>query len=146
MAPRAGKSASLATVPAQCKTPVHARHESSAQPRRRHGRDATIAARIRGRPRYRGGLFRKVTASLPLREPGHPMLRLSSVRYRPLMWCLTVFLVVSTLTRAVLLAAAGTGVPMNPLYWLDLFGIGLGFDLLTFVYFAWPLVLLLWLL
>jgi phosphoglycerol transferase MdoB-like AlkP superfamily enzyme len=69
-----------------------------------------------------------------------------SVRYRPLAWLLIVFLVISTATRAVLLVAAGSGVPANPVYWLDAFGIGLGFDLLTFVYFAWPLVLLLWLL
>jgi phosphoglycerol transferase MdoB-like AlkP superfamily enzyme len=74
------------------------------------------------------------------------MLHSTSVRYRPLVWLLIVFLVISTATRAVLLVAAGSGVPANPLYWLDAFGIGLGFDLLTFIYFSWPLVLLLWLL
>jgi phosphoglycerol transferase MdoB-like AlkP superfamily enzyme len=39
----------------------------------------------------------------------------------------------------------GSGVPPNPLYWLYAFGVGLGYDLVTFVYFAWPLVLFLWL-
>src|SRR4249919_1790963 len=73
-------------------------------------------------------------------------LRSLTPRYRPLAWLLVVFLVISTATRVVLLGAAGSGVPINPLYWLDVFAIGLGFDLLTFVYFAWPLVLLLWLL
>lgn len=67
-------------------------------------------------------------------------------RYRPLAWLLAVFLAVSTLTRLVLLIDAGVGVPANPLNWIDVFAIGLAFDLLTFVYFAWPLVLLLWLL
>ena len=46
----------------------------------------------------------------------------------------------------VLLVAAGSGVPIRVGYWLVLFVIGFGYDLLTFVYFAWPLVLLLWLL
>src|SRR6476619_417457 len=73
-------------------------------------------------------------------------LRSLTSRYRPLAWLLVVFLVISTATRVVLLGAAGSGVPVNPLYWLDVFAIGLGFDLPTFVYFAWPLVLLLWLL
>ena len=45
-----------------------------------------------------------------------------------------------------LLVATGPGVPANPLYWLDAFGMGLGYDLLAFVYLAWPLVLVLWLL
>src|SRR6476620_12106208 len=73
-------------------------------------------------------------------------LRSLTSRYRPLAWLLVVFLVISTATRVVLLGAAGSGVPVNPLYWLDVFAIGFGFDLLTFVYFAWPLVLLLWVL
>ena len=67
-------------------------------------------------------------------------------RYRPLAWLSVVFLVVSTATRLVLLVAAGSGVPASASHWLMVFGIGLAFDLLTFVYFAWPLVLLLWLL
>jgi len=72
--------------------------------------------------------------------------RSTSSRYRPLAWLLFVFVAVSTLTRITLLVAAGQGVPATPMHWLTVFGIGLGYDLLTFVYFAWPLVLLLWLL
>ncbi|MEO6264218.1 MAG: LTA synthase family protein, partial [Luteimonas sp.] len=67
-------------------------------------------------------------------------------RYRPLAWLLAVYLAVSTLTRLALLVTAGRGVPASAGHWLSVFGIGLGYDLLTFVYFAWPLVLLLWLL
>ena len=50
------------------------------------------------------------------------------------------------LTRLALLIATGSGVPASPGYWLYAFAVGLGYDLLAFVYFAWPLVLLLWLL
>ena len=67
-------------------------------------------------------------------------------RYRPLAWLLAVFLAVSALTRLVLLVKTGAGVPPSPGTWLSIFLIGLGYDLLTFVYFAWPLVLLLWVL
>jgi len=74
--------------------------------------------------------------------PLHPV----ATRYRPLAWVLAIFLAASTLTRLVLLVAAGSGVPARPGYWLDVFGIGFAYDLLAFVYFAWPLVLLLWLL
>jgi len=74
--------------------------------------------------------------------PLHPV----AARYRPLAWLLAIFLAVSTLTRLVLLVAAGSGVPARPGYWLDVLGIGFAYDLLAFVYFAWPLVLLLWLL
>lgn len=65
-------------------------------------------------------------------------------RYRPLAWLLVVFAAVSALTRLVLLVKAGAGVPPSLESWLSIFLIGLGYDLLTFVYFAWPLVLLLW--
>ena len=73
-------------------------------------------------------------------------LRPIAPRYRPLAWLLAIFLCVSTTTRLVLLMVAGSGVPASAVHWLSVFGIGMGFDLLTFVYFAWPLVLLLWLL
>ncbi|MFL6592242.1 MAG: LTA synthase family protein [Luteimonas sp.] len=73
-------------------------------------------------------------------------LRPIATRYRPLAWLMAVFLAVSTLTRLVLLVAASSGVPARPGAWLDVFGIGFAYDLLAFVYFAWPLVLLLWLL
>jgi phosphoglycerol transferase MdoB-like AlkP superfamily enzyme len=67
-------------------------------------------------------------------------------RFRPLLWLGTCFLAISALTRLALLAATGSGVPVSPGLWLYAFGVGLGYDLLAFVYFAWPLVLLLWLL
>ena len=67
-------------------------------------------------------------------------------RFRPLLWLGLCFLSVSALTRLALLIATGSGVPASPGYWLYAFAVGLGYDLLTFVYFAWPLVLLLWLL
>jgi phosphoglycerol transferase MdoB-like AlkP superfamily enzyme len=56
-----------------------------------------------------------------------------------------VFLGIATLTRLALLIATGSGIPASPGYWLYAFVVGLGYDVLTFVYFAWPLVLLLWL-
>ncbi len=67
-------------------------------------------------------------------------------RFRPLLWLGIVFLAVSTLTRLALLVATGSGVPVSVASWFYAFGVGLGYDLLTFVYFAWPLVLVLWLL
>ncbi|MEO5629522.1 MAG: LTA synthase family protein [Thermomonas sp.] len=67
-------------------------------------------------------------------------------RFRPLLWLGICFLSVSMLTRLALLIATGSGVPASPGYWLYAFAVGLGYDLLAFVYFAWPLVLLLWLL
>ena len=67
-------------------------------------------------------------------------------RFRPLVWLGACFLVISTLTRLALLVATGSGVPVSPGAWLYLFAVGLGYDLLAFVYFAWPLLLLLWLL
>lgn len=67
-------------------------------------------------------------------------------RFRPLLWLGACFLAVCALTRLALLIQTGSGVPVSPGYWLYAFGIGLGYDLLSFVYFASPLVLLLWLL
>ena len=67
-------------------------------------------------------------------------------RLRPLLWLGVAFVAVSTLTRLVLLIAAGSGVPATLGNWAYLFGVGLGYDLLAFVYFAWPLVLVLWVL
>ena len=69
-----------------------------------------------------------------------------STRFRPLLWLATCFLALSTLTRLALLLATGVGVPASPVAWLYLFGVGSGYDLLALVYFATPLVLLLWLL
>ncbi|HJU25095.1 MAG TPA: LTA synthase family protein, partial [Rhodanobacteraceae bacterium] len=66
-------------------------------------------------------------------------------RFRPLLWLGACFLAISFATRLILLLMTGSGVPPNPLYWLYAFGVGLGYDVVTFVYFAWPLVLFLWL-
>jgi phosphoglycerol transferase MdoB-like AlkP superfamily enzyme len=66
-------------------------------------------------------------------------------RFRPLWWLGLSYLVIGALTRIVLLVMTGDGVPLNPLYWLYAFGIGAGYDLVTFLYVAWPLVLFLWL-
>lgn len=68
------------------------------------------------------------------------------MRFRPLQWLLLVFLACSTATRIALLAATGMGVPVSAQAWGYVFMVGLGYDLVAFVYFAWPLVLLLWLL
>ena len=66
-------------------------------------------------------------------------------RFRPLLWLAVCFLAIAFVTRLILLLMTGSGVPPNPLDWLYAFGVGLGYDLVTFVYFAWPLVLFLWL-
>jgi phosphoglycerol transferase MdoB-like AlkP superfamily enzyme len=62
-----------------------------------------------------------------------------------LLWLGVCFLAISFLTRLILLLMTGSGVPPNPVDWVYAFGVGLGYDLVTFVYFAWPLVLFLWL-
>lgn len=74
-----------------------------------------------------------------------PIRSMSRSRFLPLAWLGGCFLVISTLTRATLLVATGSGVPASAGNWLYVFGVGLGYDLLTFLYFGWPLVLLLWL-
>jgi phosphoglycerol transferase MdoB-like AlkP superfamily enzyme len=66
-------------------------------------------------------------------------------RFRPLLWLGTCFLAIAFVTRLILLLMTGSGVPPNPIDWLYAFGVGLGYDLVTFVYFAWPMVLFLWL-
>ena len=67
-------------------------------------------------------------------------------RLRPLAWLFAVFMAVSTLTRLGLRLATGAATQASPLTDLRVFAVGFGYDLLTFVYFAWPLVLLLWVL
>ena len=66
-------------------------------------------------------------------------------RFRPLWWLAISYVLIGALTRIALLFMAGNGVPYNPLYWSYAFGVGLVYDLITFVYIAWPLVLYLWL-
>jgi phosphoglycerol transferase MdoB-like AlkP superfamily enzyme len=66
-------------------------------------------------------------------------------RFRPLWWLGISYLVIGVVTRIALLFMTGRGVPLNPLYWLYAFGIGAAYDLVTFLYVAWPLLLFLWL-
>jgi len=66
-------------------------------------------------------------------------------RFRPLLWLGIVFLAIAFVTRVALLAMSGHEVPHTPLNLLYAFGVGLGYDLITFIYVAWPLVLFLWL-
>lgn len=66
-------------------------------------------------------------------------------RFRPLWWLGITFLVICFITRIALLVMSGHNVSPNPLNWLYAFGVGLGYDLITFVYLAWPMVLFLWL-
>ncbi|WNL46756.1 sulfatase-like hydrolase/transferase [Dyella sp. BiH032] len=75
-----------------------------------------------------------VSSASPLRQ-----------RFRPLWWLALVYVVLGAITRVALLVMSGQGVPHNPLYWAYAFGVGLGYDLVTFVYVAWPMVLFLWL-
>ncbi len=66
-------------------------------------------------------------------------------RFRPLLWLAITFVAISFVTRVVLLVMSGGNVTHTPLNLLYAFGVGLGYDLVTFIYFAWPLVLFLWL-
>lgn len=85
-------------------------------------------------------LFRDCAALESVLQPAHPLWQ----RFRPLAWLGAWFLAISTLTRLALLIATGPGVPASVAYWLRAFGIGLAYDLLTFAYFALPVLLLLW--
>ena len=73
-----------------------------------------------------------VSSASPLRQ-----------RFRPLWWLAFAYLALGAVTRVALLVMAGKGVPHNPLYWAYAFGVGLGYDLVTFIYLAWPMVLFL---
>ncbi|KQX96320.1 sulfatase [Rhodanobacter sp. Root480] len=66
-------------------------------------------------------------------------------RFRPLLWLGIVFLAIAFVTRVVLLVMSGAEVPHTPGNLLYAFGVGLGYDLITFIYVAWPMVLFLWL-
>jgi phosphoglycerol transferase MdoB-like AlkP superfamily enzyme len=66
-------------------------------------------------------------------------------RFRPLWWLAITFVAISFVTRVVLLIMSGNEVPHTPLNLLYAFGVGFGYDLITFIYVAWPLVLFLWL-
>ncbi|MEP7186432.1 MAG: sulfatase-like hydrolase/transferase [Rhodanobacter sp.] len=66
-------------------------------------------------------------------------------RFRPLLWLAIVFLAIAFATRVTLLIMSGHEVAHTPSNLLYAFGVGLGYDLITFIYFAWPMVLFLWL-
>jgi phosphoglycerol transferase MdoB-like AlkP superfamily enzyme len=66
-------------------------------------------------------------------------------RFRPLLWLAITFVAISFVTRVVLLIMSGHEVPHTPLNLLYAFGVGFGYDLITYIYVAWPLVLFLWL-
>ena len=67
-------------------------------------------------------------------------------QFRPVLWLGVCFLMITTLTRLALLIATASGVPVDLGNYAFVFSVGLGYDLLAFVYYALPLVLLLWLL
>jgi phosphoglycerol transferase MdoB-like AlkP superfamily enzyme len=66
-------------------------------------------------------------------------------RFRPLLWLGITFIAITLVTRVALLVMSGADVPHGPLNLLYSFGVGLGYDLITFIYVAWPMVLFLWL-
>lgn len=74
--------------------------------------------------------------------PDHPVWQ----RFRPLFGLVAVLLLVSFVTRGVLASRLPEGIGLSLGDWLYIFGVGLGYDLLAAVYYAWPLVLCLWLL
>jgi phosphoglycerol transferase MdoB-like AlkP superfamily enzyme len=71
------------------------------------------------------------------------MLRIPPGRFRPLAWLALVFLALAALTRVALLAAVPDAAALPPGQVVRAFAVGLGYDVLAFVYFAWPLVVLL---
>ncbi|MGO4504282.1 MULTISPECIES: LTA synthase family protein [unclassified Dyella] len=79
---------------------------------------------------------------MPTANPSTSPLR---QRFRPLWWLAISYVLIGALTRIVLLYMSGSGVPHNPLYWGYAFGVGLGYDLIVFVFLAWLLMLYLWL-
>ncbi len=66
-------------------------------------------------------------------------------RFRPLWWLAISFVAISFVTRVVLLIMSGNEVAHTPSNLLYAFGVGFGYDLITYIYVAWPLVLFLWL-
>jgi phosphoglycerol transferase MdoB-like AlkP superfamily enzyme len=66
-------------------------------------------------------------------------------RFHPLLWLAITFVAISFVTRVALLIMSGHEVQHTPLNLLYAFGVGFGYDLITYIYVAWPLVLFLWL-
>jgi phosphoglycerol transferase MdoB-like AlkP superfamily enzyme len=67
-------------------------------------------------------------------------------RLRPLAWLFACFLFVATATRIALRLATGPAALASGGTDMRIFAVGAAYDVLTFLYIAWPLVLLLWLL
>jgi phosphoglycerol transferase MdoB-like AlkP superfamily enzyme len=67
-------------------------------------------------------------------------------RFRPLVWFAALFVGVAFVVRLVLTVKTAHEVPQGITTWLYVFGVGLGYDLVTLLYMAWPLLLVLWLL
>jgi phosphoglycerol transferase MdoB-like AlkP superfamily enzyme len=66
-------------------------------------------------------------------------------RFAPLLWLAAVVVAVALLTRLALLIKTGDGITPGISSWLYLFSIGFCYDAAAFLYFAWPLLLFLWL-
>jgi phosphoglycerol transferase MdoB-like AlkP superfamily enzyme len=66
-------------------------------------------------------------------------------RFRPLLWLAITFVAISLVTRIVLLVMSGAEITHSPSNLLFAFAVGFGYDLITFIYMAWPMVLFLWL-
>jgi phosphoglycerol transferase MdoB-like AlkP superfamily enzyme len=66
-------------------------------------------------------------------------------RFRPLWWLAITYLAISFVTRVTLLVMSGREVSHSLSNLLYAFGVGLGYDLIAFIYLAWPMVLFLWL-
>ncbi|WEN15282.1 LTA synthase family protein [Rhodanobacter sp. AS-Z3] len=65
-------------------------------------------------------------------------------RFRPLWWLAITYLAITFPTRVVLLVMSGAEVPHTAFNLAYAFGVGLFYDVVTFIYVAWPLVLFLW--
>jgi phosphoglycerol transferase MdoB-like AlkP superfamily enzyme len=65
-------------------------------------------------------------------------------RVRPLLWLAMLFVLIAFATRVALLVMSGHEVTHSPFNLLYAFGVGLGYDMVTFIYVAWPMVLFLW--
>lgn len=82
-----------------------------------------------------------------MRDPSNvPLVSTSPLRqrYASLIWLAAVFFAIESLTRLVLLIKTGDGVPPQPTGWLYLFLVGALYDFVVFICFAFPLVLVLW--
>src|SRR4051812_48351508 len=67
-------------------------------------------------------------------------------RFRPLAWFAVLFVGTAFLVRLLLTIKVGHEVPRTPGNLAYAFLVGFGYDLVTFIYVAWPMLLVLWLL